>query len=252
MKTLVVMPTYCEAENLEIMISAILGLEKNLAVLVVDDNSPDKTGEIADRLASQNENVHVLHRESKDGLGRAYQAAFDWALQRDYSHIVEMDADGSHQPKDLVKLLDASLGFDLVIGSRWVTGGAVRNWPRYRQAISRVGNAYANLILRAEIRDITAGFRVFQADFLRSLPYQRVSSHGYPFQVEMAWLARRAGGKIREVPIEFIERENGRSKMSSRIVLEALILVTGWGIRRLFRPARYNPPKTTSPDETGL
>jgi len=205
--------------------------------MIVDDSSPDGTGELADRLAANDRNVRVLHRTKKDGLGQAYLAGFAIAATEGFQYIVQIDADGSHDPAELPRmLLLASTGADLVIGSRWVPGGAVRNWPRIRQAISRGGNRYAKFMLRSDINDITAGFRVFRGDALRAITLAGISSQGYCFQVELAWRAERAGFTVVEQPITFVERASGESKMHAGIVAEALLRVSGWGISsRLLR-----------------
>jgi dolichol-phosphate mannosyltransferase len=220
------MPTYNEVESLGFSVNSIRELGFDLDVLIVDDNSPDGTGHLADDLS--NSNTFVLHRKTKDGLGAAYLAGFDWAIARDYEVVIEMDADGSHQAKDLQKILDQVEKADLVLGSRWVNGGEVVNWPWYRKMISRVGNRYAKQMLGTKINDMTSGFRAFRVDFLKTLKFDGVSARGYGFQVEMALRTHRAGGRIIEVPIVFIERNFGRSKMTTAIVLEALWLVTKW------------------------
>jgi dolichol-phosphate mannosyltransferase len=181
-------------------------------------------------MAQENPRILVLHRSEKGGLGPAYLAGFKAGFESGYEFLVEMDADGSHRSQDLPRLLAVAPNNDLVIGSRWVAGGQVLNWPLHRKLISRVGNIYAGIMLRAGIRDITAGFRVFRVDFLKTLDLSRVASQGYSFQVEMAWRTKLAGGRIEEVPITFIERTQGRSKMTKRIVFEALWRVTKWGI----------------------
>ncbi|TXN31849.1 polyprenol monophosphomannose synthase [Lacisediminihabitans profunda] len=230
-ETLVILPTYNEIESLASVIGRIRQSLPLADVLVVDDSSPDGTGELAETLAAGDPGLSVLHRAAKDGLGRAYLAGFRRALERDYLYVVEIDADGSHDPAELPAMLElARHGADLVIGSRWVAGGSVRNWPWLRQAISRLGNAYARAVLRSDIRDITAGFRVFRADALRCLDLSAVSSQGYCFQVELAWRLERSGGVVVEHPITFVERAAGRSKMHLGIVVEALLRVTVWGI----------------------
>lgn len=230
-ETLVILPTYNERESLASVIGRIRQSVPLADVLVVDDSSPDGTGDLAETLAAGDPGISVLHRTAKDGLGRAYLAGFRLALERDYRYVVEIDADGSHDPAELPAMLDlARHGADLVIGSRWVAGGSVRNWPWLRQAISRLGNTYARAVLRSNIRDITAGFRVFRADALRSLHLSAVSSQGYCFQVELAWQLEQAGGVVVEHPIMFVERAAGRSKMHLGIVVEALLRVTVWGI----------------------
>ena len=233
MKTLVIMPTYNEAASLEASVLAVLKHAPEVDVLVVDDGSPDGTGLLADALASGNARISVLHRSEKLGLGAAYLAGFNWGFERGYSTLVEMDADGSHRAEDLPKLLARTQEAELVIGSRWVDGGAVVNWPWYRKAISKGGTRYADLMLGSKIKDMTAGFRAYDAEFLKSLDLAGVAARGYAFQVEMAWRTQRAGGRVIEVPIVFVERVEGVSKMTTAIVLEALWLVTKWGLSRL-------------------
>lgn len=231
---LIVLPTYNEIESLETVLGRIRQSVPQADVLVVDDSSPDGTGALADQLAATDPGVSVLHRAVKDGLGRAYLAGFTHALDRDYRFVVEIDADGSHDPSDLPVMLDLALGgADLVIGSRWIQGGSVRNWPWIRLAISRAGNAYSRAVLRSSIRDITAGFRVYRAEALRALDLGAVSSQGYCFQVELAVRLERAGRSVVEHPTVFIERAAGHSKMHPGIVAEALWRVTRWGIAGL-------------------
>lgn len=233
---LVIVPTYNEIESLETLVGRVRQSLPGAEVLVVDDASPDGTGKLADRLAAADPAVRVLHREAKDGLGKAYLAGFDDAITRGYRYAVEIDADGSHDPAELPAMLAlAEDGADLVIGSRWVPGGAVRNWPWYRKMISRAGNAYSRVVLRSRIQDITAGFRVFRVSALRDLDLSKVASQGYCFQVELAWRLERTGHRIAEHPITFVERATGRSKMHSGIVLEALLRVTAWGIAATVR-----------------
>jgi dolichol-phosphate mannosyltransferase len=208
-------------------------------VLIVDDASPDGTGAIADDLARADSAIEVLHRAGKQGLGRAYLAAFDWALNREYSYVAEIDADGSHDPAELPRMLELAVaGADLVIGSRWVPGGAVLNWPPVRRAISRAGNSYARVVLRSRIHDLTAGYRIFRTDALRELDLVNVASQGYCFQVELAWWLERSGHRVQEHPITFAERATGRSKMHSGIVAEALARVTLWGLKATFSPRK--------------
>jgi dolichol-phosphate mannosyltransferase len=229
-RTLVVVPTYNEISSLESIVQRIRAAVPAADILIVDDASPDGTGALADRLAAADPAITVLHRKDKDGLGRAYLAGFAHALVRDYTFVVEIDADGSHDPAELPRMLVLARSADLVLGSRWVPGGAVRNWPWLRQAISRTANAYSRMMLRSRIRDITAGFRVFRADALRSLELDAVSSQGYCFQIELAWRLERAGMVVVEHPITFVERAEGRSKMHMGVVAEALLRVTAWGI----------------------
>jgi len=233
--TLVLVPTYNEVENLPAILDRIRAALPDADVLVIDDDSPDGTGRLADEHAAADEHVRVLHRTTKEGLGRAYLAGFQRALDEGYEFVVEIDADGSHDPADLPRLLAAARGgADLVIGSRWIEGGAIRDWAALRQAISRSGNRYARIALGSHVHDLTAGFRVFRARVLRSIRLETVASHGYGFQVEMAWRTERAGFTIREEPVTFVERVHGTSKMHLGIVLEALWRVTGWGVRARF------------------
>jgi glycosyltransferase involved in cell wall biosynthesis len=204
-------------------------------LLVIDDNSPDGTGALADSLAASLTAMHVLHRSGKEGLGKAYLAGIHWGIENGFELFVQMDADGSHRAQDLPKLLE-SAGLDqLVIGSRWVPGGAVRNWPWYRMLISRFGNFYAARMLGSNLGDLTAGFRVYGKELLLKLPLESVSAQGYGFQVEMTKNVLAIGSKVTEVPIEFVERENGVSKMTLAIVLEAFVLATKWGVTRVTR-----------------
>ena len=230
-ETLIILPTYNEIESLQRVLGLIRQSVPQADVIIVDDSSPDGTGQLADRLAATDPALTVLHRPAEDGLGRAYLAGFAYALERDYRYVVEIDADGSHNPADLPMMISlAATGADLVIGSRWVRGGSVRNWPWIRQAVSRAGNAYSRVILRSGIHDITAGFRVYRTQALRTLDLSAVSSQGYCFQVELAWRLERAGKRVVEHPIVFIERTAGRSKMHVGIVVEALLRVTLWGL----------------------
>lgn len=228
----VVVPTYNERENLPGLASAIRS--HGYRLLVVDDNSPDGTGRIADRLSGADSGVQVLHRDAKEGLGSAYAAGFDLVLTFDPDVVIEMDADFSHDPADLPRLVEAiDAGADLAIGSRYVEGGATPDWPLIRRVVSRGGNIYARIMLGVDVRDATAGFRAFRANALRRLPYRQAEASGYGFQVEMAWRASQAGLVIREVPISFRDRARGSSKMGPSIVVEAIRLVTGWGAKRL-------------------
>jgi dolichol-phosphate mannosyltransferase len=198
-------------------------------VLIADDNSPDGTGAIADELAASDDQIHVLHRAGKEGLGAAYLEGFGWARDAGYDAVVEMDADGSHAPEELPTLLDALIDADAVLGSRWVPGGKVLNWPLSRHLISRTGNLYTRLALRMPFKDATGGYRVYRMKALDAMDLGGVASQGYCFQVDLAWRAYRQGHRILEVPITFAERERGNSKMSSSIVREALWRVTVWG-----------------------
>jgi dolichol-phosphate mannosyltransferase len=240
----VIIPTYNERENLELIISRVRAAVPGAAVLVVDDGSPDGTGELADDLARGDERIRVLHRAAKSGLGSAYLAGFAWALQRDFGVLVEMDADGSHDPAELPALLAALADADLVLGSRWVPGGTVANWPRSRQILSRGGNAYARLMLGIEARDLTGGYRAYRADTLRAIDLETVESQGYCFQVDLARRAFRAGLTVAEVPITFTERTRGASKMSRAIIVEALWRVTRWGLAARVRGGDGEDPRS--------
>jgi dolichol-phosphate mannosyltransferase len=224
---LLCLPTYDERENLESMVAAIAGMRDHAPipgdVLVIDDGSPDGTGEIADRLAAEHDWLHVLHRDRKDGLGRAYLAGFRWALERDYAYVLEMDCDFSHDPMAVPALLQAAIeGADVVLGSRYVRGGGVRDWGLSRRIISASGCLYARTILGLRVRDLTGGFKCFRRAVLEKVPLDEIDAQGYMFQIEMTYRALRAGFKVREVPIVFRDRTLGGSKMSRRIVLEAV------------------------------
>jgi dolichol-phosphate mannosyltransferase len=236
-RSLVVLPTYNERENIEPIVTAILGQSADLEVLVVDDNSPDGTGEIVDRLAAaQPERVHVMHRAGKRGLGTAYIEGFSWALARDYELVFEMDADFSHDPADLLRLRKPIVdgGADACVGSRWVAGGGTRNWSFLRTFISRGGSVYARLILGVPVKDLTSGFKCFNRRVLERLDLQTVGSNGYAFQVEMNYRCHRHGFRVAEVPIMFVDRRVGKSKMGSHIVTEAMLVVLKLRLREVF------------------
>lgn len=227
---LVIIPTYDEAENITAIVGRVRAAVPEAHVLVADDNSPDGTGKLADELAADDDQVHVLHRTGKEGLGAAYLAGFAWGMEQGYGVLIEMDADGSHQPEELPRLLTALKGADLVLGSRWVPGGRVVNWPKSREFLSRGGSTYSRLLLDVPIRDVTGGFRAFRRETLEGLGLGDVASQGYCFQVDLARRAVQAGYHVVEVPITFVERELGDSKMSKDIVVEALWRVTTWGV----------------------
>jgi dolichol-phosphate mannosyltransferase len=237
-RVLVIIPTYNEHENIEGIVARTTASVPTAHVLVVDDSSPDGTGKIADALAGADDRVHVLHRVEKAGLGAAYIAGFEWGLDAGYDVLVEMDADGSHAPEQLPELLSALADADLVLGSRWVPGGSVSNWPKSREALSRGGNLYTRLALGVSLHDITGGYRAYRREVLERIDYRAVASQGYCFQVDLAWRAVRAGFRVVEVPIRFAERERGESKMSGSIVREALWRVTQWGAAHRFEQAR--------------
>lgn len=228
-RVLVIVPTYDERENLEPIAARLHAAVPSAHLLVVDDNSPDGTGKIADELAAADDRVHVLHRTGKEGLGAAYMAGFRWARDEGYDVVVEMDADGSHAPEQLPRLLAALESADLVLGSRWVAGGEVKNWPKSRELLSRGGNAYTRVALGLPLRDATGGYRAYRRTVLDPLLDKGIASQGYCFQVDLAWQVWKAGHTIVEVPITFVERERGESKMSRAIVAEALWRVTVWG-----------------------
>jgi dolichol-phosphate mannosyltransferase len=229
-RVLVVIPTYNEAENLTAIITRVRAAVPAAEILVADDASPDGTGAIADRLATADRAVHVLHRAGKQGLGAAYVAGFGWARERGFDVVVEMDADGSHAPEQLPRLLAAVRTADVVLGSRWVPGGQVVNWPWRRRVLSRGGNLYTRLMLGVPIRDATGGYRAYRTPVLDKIGVDSVMSQGYCFQVDLAWRAHRHGLRVVEVPITFTERQRGASKMSPAIVREALWRVTVWGL----------------------
>jgi dolichol-phosphate mannosyltransferase len=230
-RVLVVIPTYNEADNVGPLTERIRTSVPGVDVLIADDDSPDGTGRIADRLAARDEQVHVLHRPGKQGLGAAYVAGFTWARQRGYDAVVEMDADGSHRPEELPRLLDQARRADVVIGSRWAPGGRAVGLPWRRRVLSRAGNLYARLALGMPVRDITGGFRVYRMPALEQLGFASALSQGFAFQVELSRRARRAGCRMAEVPITFAKRANGTSKMSVPIIAEALLRVTLWAVR---------------------
>jgi dolichol-phosphate mannosyltransferase len=229
------MPTFNEAGNINHAVEELFLHNANVDLLIVDDDSPDGTGQLADQLALTNSRVKVMHRKEKQGLGAAYIAGFNYAFDSNYEYVVEMDADGSHRAEDLPKLLAVCQGNDLVIGSRYVRGGLTQNWPLHRQWLSRGGNLYAKLMLGTKLSDMTAGFRVFSVPFLKRMDLATINARGYSFQIEMAYRTIQLGGRTAEVPIVFIEREIGESKMSGDIVSEALLLITKFGLKRLFR-----------------
>jgi dolichol-phosphate mannosyltransferase len=229
-RVVMVVPTYNEAANLPWIVQRLRRAEPAVDVLVVDDASPDGTGDLADGLAAADPQVRVLHRAAKEGLGAAYVEGFAWALQQGYDVIGEMDADGSHQPEELGRLLAALGDADLVIGSRWVPGGSVVNWPRSRQALSRGGNLYVRVLLGIDVHDATSGFRLFRSSTLEKIDLGSVRSTGYVFQTDLVTRALHAGLTVREVPIEFVERVRGDSKMTPDVARESLVRITQWGL----------------------
>ncbi|GAA2752712.1 polyprenol monophosphomannose synthase [Amnibacterium kyonggiense] len=223
--TIICIPTFDEIDNLGPLVAGIREAAPDVHLLVIDDASPDGTGELADAIAAEDAHVHVLHRSGKQGLGRAYLAGFAYALEHGYDVVVEMDADGSHRAVDLPALLDGLEDADVVLGSRWIAGGRVSGWPLRRQLLSRAGNLYARLLLMLPVRDATGGFRAYRAATLRQLGLDTVRSDGYCFQVELVHRAIESGAVVHEVPITFLERRAGTSKMSGRIVVEALLRI---------------------------
>ena len=238
MKRLIVIPTYNEAENAPILIGRLLKHIPKSDVLVIDDGSPDGTASVIEIMQQKFENVYILRRNKKSGLGSAYRTGFAWGLERGYSELVEIDADMSHRVRDLAKMIEVKQqnpAISLVIGSRWTKGGATTNWPKSRELLSRAANLYVRLMLGMGVKDATAGFRIYSADILRKIDLDSIKSEGYSFQIEMTRAVRRLGGSIIEVPITFREREQGVSKMSKKIVREAMFLVTVWGLKRILR-----------------
>jgi len=245
-RVLVIIPTYNEAANVERIVARMRTAQPDAHVLVADDHSPDGTGKLADALAATDDHVHVMHRMGKEGLGAAYLAGFQWGLEHDFGVLVEHDADGSHQPEQLSRLLDALEDADVVKGSRYVAGGSVVNWPRSRELLSRGGNLWTQLMLGVPVKDATGGYNAFRAETLRGIGLDNISSAGYCFQVDLTWRALKAGYRVVEVPITFVEREFGDSKMSRKIVAEALVRTTLWGISYRARQLRSlvdRPPR---------
>ena len=237
-RVVMVVPTYNEALNLEPLVARLRDLHPEVDVMVVDDGSPDGTGELAEAIAAEDPHVTVVHRTVKEGLGAAYLEGFRVALARGHDVIGEMDADGSHQPEQLQSLLDALREADLVIGSRWVPGGSIVNWPRHRELLSRGGNYYTRRLLGISVRDATAGYRLFRRTTLERIGLEQVESAGYVFQADLAFRTLRAGLRVVEVPIEFVERERGESKMSRRVATESFRRITRWGLSERARQVR--------------
>lgn len=244
MSALVIIPTYQEAANIENVLTQVRQSVPSAHVLVVDDSSPDETAELAGKVGAQLGGIDVLLRPGKEGLGAAYRAGFAWGQSNGYEIMIEMDADLSHDPAALPRLIEAiESGADLVIGSRYVAGGAVPGWPAHRLMLSQGGNAYARLLLGMKVADLTSGYRAFRSSKLAEMDLEAVRADGYGFQIELAYRMARVGGKIKEIPITFVDRTQGKSKMSSRIIFEALLLVTGWAIRDRFRGLRNKARK---------
>ncbi len=236
-KVLIIVPTYNEKENIMPLVNGIFSSlrDYNVSILFVDDGSPDGTGEEIKKLQKENERIKLIERKMKMGLGRAYVEGFDFAIKNGYSHVFEMDADLSHRPEYLPLFLELAKEYDLIIGSRYVKGGGVRNWSWLRELISRAGNLYARLILGFPFKDSTAGFKCFKIEVLKSIKPETLSSEGYSFQIENVWRAWKKGFKIKEFPIVFYERERGKSKMSRRIVFEAIFKVMELRLKSFLR-----------------
>jgi dolichol-phosphate mannosyltransferase len=238
MKQLIIIPTYNESMNAPVLIKRIFKHIPKSSILVIDDGSPDGTADIVELLQQEYSQLHLLKRSEKSGLGSAYRAGFGWGLERGYSDMVEMDADMSHRVRDLatmIKLKQERPDTSLIIGSRWIKGGSTENWSKSRELLSRTANLYVRIMLGMGVKDATAGFRIYSAEILRRIDLTSIKSEGYSFQIEMTREVHRLGGDIFEVPITFREREQGVSKMSKRIVREAMFLVTVWGLKRVLR-----------------
>lgn len=231
-KVLVCIPTYNEAQNIESIVGRLRAAVPSADVVVVDDNSPDGTGDIADRLAGADSRIHVLHRQGKEGLAAAYVAAFRWGLEQGFDVLVEMDADGSHRPEELPRLLAALDRADMVKGSRWVPGGTVVNWPKSREYLSRAGNLYTRILLGVRVKDVTGGYNVFRAQTLRDIGLDNIAAAGYFFQTDMTINTLETGHSVVEVPITFEERQYGESKLDRSIFFESLARTTAWGLKR--------------------
>jgi dolichol-phosphate mannosyltransferase len=235
---LVIIPTYNEAESLPILLRELSLLRKDFNFLVVDDGSPDGTADICEKLKSEIPSLQVLKRSKKSGLGSAYRDGYRYALEKNFRAVIQIDADGSHQVSDLPELLtkfESEPKVDLVIGSRWIKGGSVLNWTKHREALSRLANIYSNFLLGLDVKDSTAGFRIYKTSTIGKLDLEGIKSEGYCFQIEMTRQIKKFGGMIFEVPTTFIERQFGKSKMSGKIVIEAILRVTYWGLLRIFR-----------------
>ncbi len=233
-----IIPTYNEAESLPILLRELSVLRNDFSYLVVDDGSPDGTADICEKLNSEIPALEILRRSKKSGLGSAYRDGYRYALEKNFNAVIQIDADGSHQVSDLPKLLskfESNSNIDLVIGSRWIKGGSVLNWSKHREALSRLANIYSNVLLSLGVKDSTAGFRIYKMSAIKKLNLGNIKSEGYCFQIEMTREIIKVGGTISEVPITFVERQFGKSKMSGKIVIEAMLRVTYWGLLRIFR-----------------
>jgi dolichol-phosphate mannosyltransferase len=234
----VIIPTFNEAESLPILLKELSTLRGDFDFLVVDDGSPDGTADICEKLKAGIPNLQVLKRSKKSGLGSAYRDGYRYALEKNFGAVIQIDADRSHQVSDLSKLLsqfESNSSVDLVIGSRWIKGGSVLNWTKHREALSRLANIYSTILLGLDVKDSTAGFRVYKASALKKLNLGNIKSEGYCFQIEMTREIKKLGGAISEAPITFVERQFGKSKMSGKIVIEAMLRVTYWGLLRIFK-----------------
>ncbi|AAO44862.1 polyprenol monophosphomannose synthase [Tropheryma whipplei] len=247
----IIIPTYNERESLPRIVADIRSVLPDINIVVVDDNSPDRTGVLADRLAESDDRMSVVHRSKKAGLGAAYLHAFSRVIESGARVIVQMDADGSHSPRDLKRLLSHSQDYDVVIGSRWITGGVVVNWSMRRKLLSKMGSFYSRILLRIRVRDVTSGFKVWKAEALRKMDFSSLNSRGYCFQIDLLREAIRSGASVKEVPIRFADRERGASKMTGWVILEALLRVTAWGlldaVKCLFGWLRIDPRNDTRP-----
>ena len=235
-RRLVVIPTYNEAGNIKSLIDQLFATIPECEIMVVDDGSPDGTALICKDLSQENKRLHLIERHTKSGIGSAYRMAFTWALEQDFDEVIEMDADGSHQVSDLLRMLTAKTTtpeVDLVIGSRWIRGGETVNWSSSRELLSRFANRYVRIMVGMKIHDATSGFRIYSSRILRKIDLGHIRSEGYSFQMEMTRAVHNSGGTMMEVPITFQERKNGVSKMSKKIVGEAIFLVTAWGVKRV-------------------
>ena len=233
-----IIPTYNEAESLPILLRELSVLRKDFNYLVVDDGSPDGTADICERLKSEIPTLEILRRSKKSGLGSAYRDGYRYALEKNFDAVIQIDADGSHQVSDLPNLMskfESNPSIDLVIGSRWIKGGSVLNWSKHREVLSRLANIYSNLLLGLDVKDSTAGFRIYKTSAIKKLNLGNIKSEGYCFQIEMTREIKKVGGIVSEVPITFVERQFGKSKMSGNIVIEAMLRVTYWGLSRVFR-----------------
>ncbi len=240
MKIIVIIPTYNERDNIKELIEKIFSLGVELDILVVDDNSPDKTWEIVEEIRKENKRVNLLLRKKKEGLGFAYRDGFKWAIEKDYDLVIHLDADFSHNPEEIPNFIKKiEEGYDVVVGSRYLNGVTVVNWPLKRLLLSYFANLYARILSGVKVKDLTSGYKAFKKDVLKNIPWQEVSSGGYGFQIETVYYPYRVGYKVCEIPIIFVERRKGKSKMSKKIILEAFFLVIKLALKRIFKK-KYN------------